>query len=75
MENNFEILVEKEEIWANMLMQFLRNNNITCTALPVYGAGFVMRSGTKERLKVYVPAENIVQARALMEEFFLSKTN
>ena len=35
MSNEYVLLVEKEEMWAKMLMQVLRDNEISCTALPV----------------------------------------
>lgn len=63
-------LVEKEQIWAEMLMKALTDQGIPCTALPVYGAGVTMRSGTKERMKIYVQADKKAQADALMAELF-----
>lgn len=36
MNKPFEFLVEKEAIWADMLMQILKENNIFCKASPVY---------------------------------------
>ena len=33
MDNGYELLVEKEEMWAQMLMQVLQDNDIPCTAL------------------------------------------
>lgn len=70
MNKPFEFLVEKEAIWADMLMQILKENNIFCKASPVYGAGMVMAAGVKERLRIYVPAESKQQAQELMEAFF-----
>ncbi len=55
METDYVLLTEKEEIWAKRLLQVLEDNDIPCTALPVYGAGVVMKTGMQERLKVYVP--------------------
>ena len=70
MEGGFEFLVEKEEMWAKMLMQVLEDNGIPCTALPVNGAVLVMKTFAQERLKVYVPAEKMHEATALVEELF-----
>lgn len=70
MNNEYVLLVEKEEMWAKMLMQVLEDNNVPCTALPVYGTGFTIKTGTQERLKVYVPSENLPQATELLQELF-----
>ena len=70
MSASFEFLAEKDAIWADMLMQILRENNIFCKAVPVFGAGLVMASGVKERMKIYVPAESLIPAKELMEAFF-----
>jgi len=74
MDNGYVLLVEKEEMWAKMLMQVLKDNNVPCAALPVYGAGFTVKTGTQERLKVYVSYECLPQATALVEELFSSKS-
>ena len=70
MDNGYALLVEKEEMWAQMLMQVLEDNNVPCAALPVYGAGFAIKTGTQERQKVYVPSENLPQATELLQELF-----
>ena len=70
MNDGYVLLVEKEEMWAQMLMQVLEDHNISCTALPVYGAGFAIKTGMQERLKVYVPSENLPQATELLQELF-----
>lgn len=74
MDSGYVLLVEKEEMWAQMLMQVLEDNNVPCAALPVYGAGFVIKTGTQERLKVYVPSEYLPQATALVEELFSTES-
>ena len=68
MNEGYVLLVEKEEMWARMLMQVLADNNVPCAALPVYGAGFAIKTGTQERLKVYVPAKNLPQAPELLQD-------
>ena len=70
MDHNFEFLIEKEEMWAKMLMEVLEDNGIPCTSFPVHGAAFSFRTGMGERLKVYVPADKMAQARELLEELF-----
>lgn len=70
METDYVLLVEKEEMWAKMLLQVLEDNNIPCTALPVHGAGVVMKTGMQERLKVYVPRTSRATAEDLMNELF-----
>ena len=70
MNTGYVLLVEKEEMWAQMLMQVLEDHHIPCTALPVYGAGFSIRTGTQERLKVLVPSENLTLATELLQELF-----
>ena len=72
METDYVLLVEKEEMWAKMLLQVLEDNNIPCTALPVHGAGVVMKTGMQERLKVYVPSTSKAIAEDLMNELFSS---
>ena len=70
MDSGFVILTEKEAMWAEMLMEVLRDNDVLCTAVPVVGAGFSMRTGTPERLRVYVPEEKLDQALELLEQLF-----
>lgn len=69
-EGGFEFLVEKEAMWAQTLMQALEGNGIPCTALPVHGAGLVMKTGMRERMKVYVAPEKRAQAEEIVEELF-----
>ena len=70
MNGNYVLLTEKEEMWARMLMQVLEDHQISCTAIPVQGAGFSIRTGTRDSLRVYVPAKNLAQASGLLEELF-----
>ncbi len=67
---NYEFLTEKETMWAEMLMQALKDNGIPYTATPVYGAGLVMKTGMKERMKIYVPGENKANAEEILEGLF-----
>ena len=70
MNDGYVLLTEKEEMWARMLLEVLEDNHIPCTSLPVYGAGFALKTGTQDRLKVYVPSEYLAQATALVEALF-----
>ena len=70
MDGKFAVLTEKETMWAEMLLEVLRDHEIPYAQLPVLGAAFSMRTGTPERLRIYVPADQLVQARELMAELF-----
>ncbi len=70
MTGGYMLLTEKEEMWARLLMEVLEDNDIPCAALPVYGAGFAMRTGMQERWNVLVPAENLTRAEELLQELF-----
>ena len=73
MENDYVLLVEKEEMWAKMLMEVLEDNSITCASLPVLGAGLSMRVGVQDQLKVFVPASDFEKASELLQELFSSE--
>ena len=70
MDQPYVFLVEKDVLWANVLMQELKSNNIPCVAFPVHGAGMVLRGGAQERLKVHVPEHLKAQAEEMMEDLF-----
>ena len=70
MMNGYEMLVEKEEMFAQMVTQVLQDNEIPCAVLPVNGAGFVIKTGVQDRLQVYVPVERLKQAQELLRELF-----
>ena len=70
MDNEYKLLTEKEEMWARMLMQVLKDNDIPCTALPVHGDGFVLKTGMQDSLRIFVPADKLSQASDLMQELF-----
>ena len=70
MNSGYVLLTEKEEMWARMLMEVLEDNGIPCAALPVYGAGFAMRTGMQERWNVLVPAGDLPRAEELLQELF-----
>ena len=66
----YEFLIEKEEMWARMLMDVLKDNDIPCIAFSVHGAALVIKTGMQEDLKVYVPKELLARAKELVEELF-----
>ena len=70
MKEGYVLLTEKEEMWAKMLTEVLEDNGIPCTALPVHGAGLVLRTMTQERMRVFVPAEDLPRATELEEALF-----
>lgn len=70
MSGEYVLLTEKEEMWAQMLMEVLQDNGIKCTAVPRYGAGFALKTGKMEHLRVYVPANKEQQAKELLEMLF-----
>lgn len=74
-ETGYEFLVEKEAMWAEMLIQVLKEKGIPYTALPVYGAGLVIKAGMKERMRIFVAAEKKPQAEEILEELFSNSEN
>ena len=70
MGNGYVLLTEKEEMWARMLLNVLEDHEIPCASLPVYGAGFAMRTGMQDSLQVFVPSEKLAPASELMQELF-----
>ncbi len=70
MNEGYELLAEKDAMWAEMLEQVLKDNGVSCASIPVYGAGLTLRAGVRERLKIYVPAERMPEAKELMAELF-----
>ena len=70
MEGEFVFLIEKEEIWARMLMEVLEDNGIPCGAIPVYGAGLAMKAGMTDWLRVFVPEEKLAEAKEFVSQLF-----
>lgn len=70
MNKDYELLVEKEAMWAEMLEQVLKDHNIKYVAAPVYGAGLTLKAGVQERLKIFVPLESKAKAEELLNELF-----
>ena len=70
MDGKFAVLTEIETMWAEMLLEVLRDHEIPYAQLPVLGAAFSMRTGTPDRLRIYVPEDRLCQAQELMAELF-----
>ena len=70
MKNDFELLVRKESMWAQMLMQVLEDNGITAVSKPVNGAGFAIKTGIPEYFDIYVPADRMQPSRELLDQLF-----
>ena len=70
MDRDYLLLTEKEAMWAEMLMQVLKDNNIPYAALPVHGAGLILKTGMHERFSIYVPDGYFQQASELMQVLF-----
>ena len=68
--DDYRFLTEKESMWAKMLEEVLKDNDVPCVAVPVLGAGFTLKTGMQERLKIYVPSERKARAEELMKELF-----
>ena len=70
MNDGYVRLVEKEEMWARMLLEVLEDNAIPCTTLPVHGAGFSLKTGLQDSLQIFVPAAYLPQALELVDALF-----
>ena len=70
MNQEYVLLTEKEEMWARMLMEVLKDNGVACTSVPVHGAGFSLKTGMQDSLRIFVPAEKLTQAKELLEALF-----
>ena len=73
MSDVYELLIEKEEMWARMLGEVLEDNGIPCVLRGVNGVGFSLHTGIQDRVKVYVPKECLERASALAEELFFAE--
>ena len=68
--NGYALLTEKEEMWAHMLTQVLDDNRVPYVTIPVHGAGFSLKTGMQDCLRVYVPADALPQATELLQALF-----
>ena len=70
MNGNYVLLTQKEEMWAQMLMQVLEDNGITAVSKPVCGAGFSIKTGIADFFDILVPKDNLSLARELLDGLF-----
>lgn len=73
MEKGYTLLTEKEAMWAQMLMDMLKDNGIFCRSVPVFGAGLSVSAGFQDRWKIYVPDSHFQDAQDFMQAFFPEK--
>lgn len=70
MNEDYELLIEKEAMWAQLYIQVLEENDISYMTVPVYGAGLTMNVGGQEVLRIYVPKSVKEKAEKLLQEYF-----
>lgn len=64
-------LTEKEMIWAEMLEDILKQNNIPCLTKKALGIGMALKVGPMlERVKFYVPYFYLPEAEIIVESLF-----
>ncbi len=64
----YELLLEKEKIWAEMYIKLLEENDIICKAIPVNGVGLSMKIGSQDILRIYVPTSAKAKAEKILNE-------
>ncbi len=65
------LLCEKDAIWAEMLMQALKNDGIPVSSKSVLGAGLAATVGLlTDRIKLFVPLSRLEDAKEVMEQMF-----
>ena len=70
MHNDYVFLTEKEEMWARMLLEVLKDNQIPCVSLPLYGAAYALKTGTQDTLRIFVAPDSLQQAQELLDQLF-----
>ena len=70
MENTYKFLIQKEDMWAQMLVQVLSDNGIPAVSKGVNGAGFSIKIGVPDLCDIYVPADHLQTAQQLLHELF-----
>lgn len=69
--NDYVFLVEKELMWAEMLMDALEDNGIRAVSSNVMGAGLTVRTGVMtERLRIFVPYGSLELANEITDLMF-----
>ena len=70
MNNDYQLLTEKEDIWAGMLEQVLKDNGVDCVSIPMLGAAVTLKAGARERYQIFVPKHKLQEAEELLNELF-----
>lgn len=70
MDEKYELLIEKEKIWAEMYIQLLEQNGIKYMVMPVNGIGLSMKTGCQDFLRIYVASSEKNKAEDLIKEIF-----
>lgn len=64
-------LTEREALWAEMLEDVLKQNDIPCLTKNVLGAGLALKVGPMwERVRFYVPYSRLQNAKTLVDQLF-----
>ena len=66
----YVLLTEQDAIWSEILPDILKQDGISCIAVPVRGAGLTLSTGMQERFEFFVPESNFEEARKLLQKFF-----
>lgn len=70
MDEEYELLTEKEKIWVEMYIQILEQNQIRYMVIPVNGIGLSMKTGSQDFLRIYVASSEKKKAENLIKETF-----
>ena len=71
MPDNLCFLTEREAMWAEMLEDVLKQNDIPCLTKNVLGAGLALKVGLmSERVRFYIPYLYLPNAKAIADELF-----
>ena len=60
-------------MWARMLVEVLEDHDIPCVLVPVHGAGFALKTGLQDSVRIFVPEDKLSRAQDLVQELFLSE--
>lgn len=67
---DFCFVTEKDEMWAKMFLEILKDNDIPYTQLSSVGAGLAIRAGVTDQIRIYVPYEKLDTALDLLKQAF-----
>lgn len=71
MSDDLCFLTEREVMWAEMLEDVLKQNNIPCLTKNVLGAGLALKVGPmSERVRFYIPYLHLQNAKAIVDKLF-----